>query len=495
MNHVKYFLVCAFLAAWSAAAFAQTVVVGSKKFTESYVLGEIAKRTLSDAGFEVEHKRGMGGTIILWQALKSGAIGLYPEYTGTISEEILKNQGPAMSDDEIRQALRPLGIGMTAQLGFNNTYALVMKRQRAEELGIRKISDLRDHPEVSAALTHEFMGRKDGWSPLVQAYGLRLSKAVGMAHPLGYKALDSGAADVKDAYSTDADIVDRDLAVLEDDRKFFPSYRAVFLYRLDVPEKAIEALGALAGTIDEALMVRLNSEAGKTEDYSKAASTYFELKGAQESKPEPSAASDILRWTGQHLILVAVSLGLAILVALPLGIWASGSRAIGSIVLGLTGMIQTIPSLALLALMVPLIGIGTLPAIVALFLYSLLPIVRNTVAGLHDIPGPLKESAAALGLEPGQRLRLIFLPMASRTILAGVKTSAIINVGTATIAALIGAGGLGEPIISGLDLNSNRLILMGAVPAAILALLIQFLFDGLDRLLIPKGLRLGGTKS
>jgi osmoprotectant transport system permease protein len=146
----------------------------------------------------------------------------------------------------------------------------------------------------------------------------------------------------------------------------------------------------------------------------------------------------------------------------------------------------------LLALLVPLpfFGISARTAIAALFLYGLLPIVRNTATGLQDIPRSLRESAIALGLEPGARLRKIFLPIASRSILGGIKTSAVINVGTATLAALIGAGGLGEPILSGLNLNDHVTILQGAIPAAVLALLVQGLFDLLDRVLIPKGLRL-----
>ncbi len=171
---------------------------------------------------------------------------------------------------------------------------------------------------------------------------------------------------------------------------------------------------------------------------------------------------------------------------------ASRGGTIGHIILAGTGIVQTIPSLALLALLVPVpfFGISARTAIAALFLYGLLPIVRNTATGLQDIAQPLRESAIALGLESGARLRQIYLPIASRTILAGIKTSAVINIGTATLAALIGAGGLGEPILSGLNLNDHATILQGAIPAAILALLVQWSFDLLDRILIPKGLRL-----
>ena len=131
-----------------------------------------------------------------------------------------------------------------------------------------------------------------------------------------------------------------------------------------------------------------------------------------------------------------------------------------------------------------------LPQLSALFLYSLLPIVRNTYTGLRDIPPPVRESAEALGLPPGARLRLVELPMASREILAGIKTSAVINVGTATLGALIGAGGYGQPILTGIRLDDVGLILQGAIPAALLALLVQGVFDLAELVVVPKGLRL-----
>ena len=191
----------------------------------------------------------------------------------------------------------------------------------------------------------------------------------------------------------------------------------------------------------------------------------------------PSRFARIARRTGEHLVLVGISLFFAILVAIPLGIVAARLPALGTWILGFVGVIYTIPSLALLAFMIPLLGIGGPPAILALFLYSLLPIVRNTHAGLTDISPVLIESADALGLAPGSKLRHIELPLAAPSIVAGIKTSAVINVGTATLGALIGAGGYGQPILTGIRLDDIGLILEGAVPAAILALLVQSLFD------------------
>ena len=466
----------------------QQIVVGSKKFTESYVLGEIAKTALQNAGFTVEHKQGMGGTIILWEALRGGKIALYPEYTGTIAEEILKTT-QALTTDEMRAPLRQEGVGMTGELGFSNTYALVMQRDRAAKLGIRKISDLRNHPELNIGVTHEFLDRQDGWAPLSARYGLQMHNVRGVDHALGYAALANGSIDLKDAYSTDAKIAENNLIVLDDDLHFFPQYKAVFLYRLGTDHRAVAALEKLAGTLDETRMTRLNAEAERTKNYALAAALYF---GEKPQRQAGELVGKIGRWTWRHLELVGASLVLAVVAGIPLGIRASRPGAISDFILAASGVIQTIPSLALLALLVPLpfFGISPATAIFALFLYSLLPIVRNTATGLQDIPTAVRESAAALGLEPHAQLWKVFLPLASRTILAGIKTSAIINVGTATLAALIGVGGLGEPIISGLNLNDYRTILQGAIPAALLALLVQFVFDGLDRVIIPKGLRL-----
>jgi osmoprotectant transport system permease protein len=478
----------------SSSAFAQqkALLVGSKKFAESNVLGEIARRVLTDAGFPVERKQDMGSTGIVWEALRTNQIQCYPDYTGTISEEILKAHGE-MTPGAMQRELAKHGVGMSGDLGFNDGYALAMRAYDARKLSIRTISDLGKHPELKVTLTHEFLERKDGWRPLAARYKLRMKDVVGVDHTLGYDALLVGKTDVKDAYTTDARLSDKKFVVLEDDLGYFPKYRAVFLYRLSLPTNAIVALRSIEGTISEEEMVRMNAEAEKTKDYVRASSLYFgkEARAKAEQTAE-SLGPKLAKWTLQHLKLVGMSLFFAILFGVPLGIVASRPGALSQIILGTTGVVQTIPSLALLALMVPLpyLGISMTTAIVALFLYSLLPIVRNTATGLQEIPPSVRESAAALGLEPAARLRKVFLPMASRTILAGVKTSAIINVGTATLAALIGAGGYGEPIISGLSLNDNRTILQGAIPAAVLALIVQVGFDLLDRLIIPRGLRL-----
>lgn len=478
----------------AAAGGAQEVTVGSKAFTESVILGEIVTQLARSSGPAAVHRRELGGTQVLWNALRRGEIDVYPEYTGTIREEILA--GRAVPDDaSLRDALEEQGIRSSRPVGFNNTYALGMKEELAEQRGVRAISDLRRHPELRFGFSNEFMDRGDGWPSLRDRYQLPQRDVRGLDHDLAYRGLDSGAIQVMDLYSTDAEIRYYGLRVLEDDLRHFPAYDAVLLYRADLPGRAPEALGAildLEGRISAAAMIEMNArakldrvpEARIAADFLAA---HFRLAS---EVVEQTARDRFFRNTREHLLLVAVSLTAAIWIAVPLGIVAAKSPRAGQAILAIVGIIQTIPSLALLVFMIPLLGIGDAPAMVALFLYSLLPIVRNTYAGLHDIPLSLRESGIALGLPAGARLWRVELPMASRAILAGIKTSAVINVGTATLGALIGAGGYGQPIFTGIRLDDVGLILEGAVPAALLALLVQGLFELWERVLVPKGLRL-----
>ena len=497
VSRVSRFLCILFLLLFAVnPGWTQAITVGSKKFPESYVLAEIAKRQLQNAGFkDVQHQLGLGGTGIVWSKLKSGEISAYPDYTATLSEEVLKLKGN-VTEEQIRTALKAEGIGMTGALGFDDNYALVMRKERAQQLGITKISDLKAHEDLRVGPTAEFLNRKDGFKTLCERYGLNFPEVNALEHSIGYAKLRDNQIDLMECYTTDPEIAEYNLIVLDDDRHFFPLYKALYIYRLDLPAGAIAALQSLEGKINQATIIRLNIAAkkvNKTSDYAVVAADFFGKEAVQQAQINAeSTAHYILRLTGVHLKLVGISLLLAILVGVPLGIVASRPGSVSTLILGVTGVVQTIPSLALLAFLIPIpiLGKGATTAIVALFLYSLLPIVRNTATGLQDIAPAIRESAAALGLEPFAQLRKVFLPLASRSILAGIKTSAIINVGTATLAAFIGSGGLGEPIQSGLSINNNNLILQGAIPAAVLALLVQAAFDLLDRLLIPRGLRL-----
>ena len=475
------------------------VKVGSKKFTESVVLGEVVKHVVESTGLSAEHRAEIGGTRILWNALLKGEIDIYPEYTGTISQEILA--GEALETEEhIRRALAARGILMGEPLGFNNTYAIGMREDVAAQRDIRTISDLRRHPQLRFGFGNEFMDRGDGWPSLRDRYGLPQREVRGLDHDLAYRGLESGSIEAMDMYSTDAEIRYYKLRALEDDLGHFPVYNAVLVYRAELAERApdlIVALQQLSGRISEAAMVDMNARV-KIDRVAETqvAADFLEQHFALEAQVQvESPAERLVRHLGEHLYLVGVSLLAAIAIAVPLGVAAARHARFGQFILGAVGIIQTVPSLALLVFMIPLFGLGATPAIVALFLYSLLPIVRNTYTGLHDIPPSMIEAATALGLPPGVRLRLVELPLAARAILAGIKTSVVINVGTATLGAFIGAGGLGQLILTGIRLDNTALIMQGAVPAALLALLAQGLFEVVERVLVPRGLRLKGEAS
>jgi osmoprotectant transport system permease protein len=501
---VRRFAVCLLVLGlapvWPATGAPPTLRIASKAFTESVVLAEIAADLERAAGISVEQRVGLGGSRVLWDALTSGAIDVYPEYTGTLLDEIFAGQavpGDGQEGDRawLRQELAARGIGMTEPLGFNNTYAIGMTAARARALGIATISDLRAHPGLRFGFSNEFMSRHDGWPALRRRYALPQADVQGLDHDLAYRALAQGAVDATDLYTTDAEIRRYDLSPLRDDLQFFRRYDAVLLYRLDVASRfgpgAIAALGRLAGRVDATTMTALNARAklDRVPQATIAADFVRAQFGAVQAESPPSPARALLHRVGEHLFLVGLSLLAAILVAIPLGILAAKQPRLGQVVLAVVGVVQTLPTLALLVFMIPLFGIGALPAIVALFVYGLLPIVRNVHAGLSGIPDNLRESAEALGLSPWARLRLIELPLASPLILAGIQSAAVINVGTATLGALIGAGGLGQPIFTGIRLDDMGLVLEGAIPASLLALAVQGLFELVERLVVPRGLR------
>ncbi len=472
----------------------EVLKVGSKRFTESYILGEIIRESAVRAGRQAEHRQGLGGTGIVFAALETGAIDVYAEYTGTIAREILKLEGnPTL--EELNRALAPRGLAVAAPLGFNNTYAFAMRASQAQKLGIRSISDLALHSGLRLGFGPEFIARPDGWSGVKAAYGLPQRTPPALDHGLAYEAIGAGRIDVMDIYSTDAKIERFDLRTLDDDRGFFPRYDAVLIHRVDVPRRfpeAWQALLALEGKIDVGRMIRLNAAAeleGRT--FAGAARLYFDgsARAATAGRGTLWSAiwgADFARLTREHLVLVFASLAVAVLIGVPLGFGAAKMPAAGQGILAVVGVIQTIPALALFAFLIALLGaIGILPALVALFLYALLPIVRNTHAGISGIRASLRQAAMALGLSARDRILLVELPLAAPTILAGVKTSAVINVGTATIAAFIGAGGYGERIVQGLALNDTTLMLAGALPAAAMAILVQISFDVLERVVSP----------
>lgn len=476
-------LIILFLFFYSAQAFSKpTVVVGSKIFTESYILAEIISQVIEDAGeLEVQRKFGMGATGIMYQALINRSVDLYPEYSGTIADELLKT--PAVRElSQINQALATKDLCISGSLGFNDTYALAVRQDFAETHHLENISDLAKTPQIRLAMTHEFMERQDGFKGLVATYHLKLENIKNLSHSLAYEALAKNESDLMDVYSTDAKIQSMGLTVLQDNLGYFPNYQAVVLAQSSFKSKypkSWSAISLLVGKINEETMRKLNAEADlEKKSFTEIAQGFLGKKSTPENA---GLVGFITKLSFQHLQLVMIAMLVGIFLGLPLGVIATEYRFLGSAILVISGLLQTLPSLALLCFLIPVFGIGLLPAIVALILYSLLPIVVNTFTGLKGIDPKLTDSAIALGLTRWQRLVRIELPLATPSILAGIRTATITCIGTATLAALIGAGGYGVPIVTGLALNDNATILKGAIPAAVMALLFSGLLSLIER--------------
>jgi len=486
------------LASASGAGAAQdgVVRVGSKSFTESYILAEIVAQVVEQVGeARVERHVGLGGTGVTQRAVESGAIDLYPEYTGTLARVILKDSS-LQTIEAIRERLASRGLTVSESLGFANTYALATRADLAERLALRTISDLASHRELRAAFSSGFLEREDGWPGLRAVYGLAVARADVMEHALTYRAVASGEVDLMDVFSTDGQLERLHLRLLEDDKRFFPDYSAVLLARREMTERFPRTWArlreSLEGRIDGRHMARLNALVDLDGRPVGEVAAQF-LAGAAAPGPVAAAPRSILRelitLTRDHLVLVLISVGAAVVVGIPMGIVAARFRRAGQPELSVIAMLQTVPALALLMFMIPLFGIGKGPALVALSLYALLPIARNTYAGLMAIDRTLLEIAWVLRLGDVRQLMRIELPLASLTIMAGIQTAAVTTVGTATLAAFIGGGGYGTLIVRGLALDDTVTILAGAAPAALMALALHGLFEIVERVVVPRGLR------
>jgi len=492
---------------------ARPVIVASKPFGESYLLAEMFAQLLEARGFEVDRRPGLGATEIAFQALRTNEIDAYPEYTGTGLLAILHEQPSGEARQVYRRVAREFreryGARWLPPLGFQNTYAIAVRRETARRFGLATLSDLGGVSKtLRAGLTPDFIGRPDGLPGLQSAYGITFRSVRALLPAVKYQALAAGEVDVIDGYSTDGFILRYDLVVLEDDRGFFPPYEAAALvspgFVKDVPA-GVAALTELSGLLTEVDMRRLNRRLEVDgEPVSQVAAEGLRFLGLTKVVRGRASASRnasapgllgylwnerriILGLTLRHLLLVAVSLAGAIAVALPLGLALERSRSAAEPVIRGIGLLQTLPSIALLAFMIPLMGIGLAPALVALFLYSLYPILRNTYTGVRDAAPDAVGAAWALGMTPRQILRYVRLPLAAPVIMAGIRTAAVINVGTATLAAFIGAGGLGDLIAAGLALSDTRMILSGALPAALLALLVDGVLGICERVVRPGG--------
>ncbi len=504
----------------AVAAAAQTpsdkIAVGSKNFTENTLLAEVMAQLIEgNTDLEVERKTSLGGTLVAFTALREGEVDLYPEYTGTGWSAVLKREDRATDSlttylhvaDEYQKRF---DVSWLRPFGFSNSYAVAVYEETAERLGLRRISDLAEHrDELRAGWSIEFTNREDGLLGLDKAYGLDIADTRSMEHTLAYEAIRRGRIDLTDAYTTDGKLLRFPVRILEDDRGFFPPYHAAPIVRSDTLERHPELedlLNRLAGSLPDERMQRLNFEVEENgRPFADVARAFLVEEGVLAGDESEAAAEESPRGSrgfgaflverlpetaeliGEHLFLTCVAVALAILLAVPAGILLTRKEALTGPILGIAGMIQTIPSLALLAFMIPipLLGLGVRSAIVALFLYALLPILRNTYTGIKEVDSDVVEASRGMGLYDRQILWRVQLPLAMPTIMAGIRTSTVISIGVATLAAFIGAGGLGEPIATGLYLNDTQLILAGAIPAALLAIAADFLLGRVEKALRP----------
>jgi osmoprotectant transport system permease protein len=501
---------------------ASTIRVGSKNFTEQTILGEIVAQTIEEnSAHPVERRLALGGTKFAFEALRTGEIDVYPEYTATGLVTLLPAyrpdlHGPPAASTPPAEVLaflratyqRELGLDWVCTFGFDNTYTLAVAEKRADLSNVKTYSDLfAARLDAGLGTTHEFADRPDGLAKLLEAYGVvpGTLRSTSMDAGILYAALASDQVDAIAAFSTDGRIRSFHLRTLDDDRRFFPRYEAAVLVRSDIVQGDPElraALAKLQGTLTDAEMRELNLRVDEGhEDAASVARSFLVKKGlvaerADAPAQEPGLLAHfwrerayLARLVRQHLTLVAAALALATAVALPIGLALSRSKRLRGLVLGAINTLQTVPSLALLGFLVPLLGIGVKPAIAALFLYALLPIVRNTVTGIEGVSREAVEAGVTLGLTDMQVLRYVQIPLALPTIMAGIRTSAVILVGSATLSSLVGAGGLGEPIFRGLSSVNGELILLGAIPAALLAIAIDRVLYLVETRLVSRGIR------
>ena len=404
LAHVALILSVVTILATTTAAFAKPVLtIGSKRFTESYVLGEVLAQTARKAGeAAVVHKQGLGSTGIVYEALLHGQIDVYPEYTGTISQDILKSK-TALSLEQINAQLAPSGLAAGVPLGFNDTYAFAMRESDAKRLGIATISDMAKHPDLRLGLDHEFIQRPDCWAGAKAAYDLPFGAPQGFDHALAfYTALSQGSIDVMDVYTTDANIAKlHGCGYFVTISKFFPpptmpSCCTARTLPSRLP-KTWAAIGKLQGTISADRMSQLNAYVDIDKLTYISAAQKFLSRGTSATVKRGGLIAQIFgpdfwRLTGEHLFLVFVSLFFAILVGIPLGVLSFRSPGTGRTILTTTGLIQTIPSIALLVFLLAAhwSHAGPLPAVIALFT---LCAASDRAQHVHGLAGNLPSAA------------------------------------------------------------------------------------------------------
>lgn len=499
---------------FSFSSFAlEPIIIGSKAFSESIINAEMLGQLLESKGQAVTRKLSLGGTKVAFDALNHGGIHVYPDYTGTGYIMILKKNGERdpdkVHDIVSRDFLDKFDIKWSKSLGFNNTYALTKRRDDKKLSFAKTISDVSGKLQnTKLGAPYEFMERLDGYKGLAKTYNLNFAaeNLTSLNAGLMYNAIKDKQVDMIVSYSTDGRIKAFNLEILKDDKNYFPPYQPAFLVKSNTFIKyplLKESIESLEGIISEEEMVEMNDQVDRLKQQPKLVARNFLikkglLKGVQTKKQKEqsflsfmvSRKAELFKLLGEHLLLSFVAIFFALLVSVPTGVLLTRKKKAAQIVFPIVNTIQTIPSLALLGFLIPLLGIGFAPAALALFLYSLLPLVRNTYEGIKAVDRNFVEASKGIGLTNFQILFRVEIPLALPIILAGLRTATVIVIGTATLAALIGAGGLGDPIFRGVATVNSNLILLGAIPSALLAIAADKMIGVVGNLFISKGIKL-----
>ena len=471
---------------------------------------------LESHGFSVDRRPGLGATEIAFGALRTNAIDVYPEYTGTGLIAILHDSLPDSVAADPRKVFAHVArrfadlyhVRWLPPLGFQNTYAIAVTATERRTVSSADAERSRAGEPAPHGWIHRGFHRTKRWS---RRAGARLwnSSAHGPAARAGGEI--SGARVGR--RRCDRWILDGRAAV--EIRSRHARGRSALLSAIRSCRARVRPTGATVASrhcgahasewttrrTDDA-QAESSSGGGRRRCASRSrrrargTRPHRELRQVGHDIGQHKARSGFARYmwdrratlaalTGRHLLLVGLALLAAVIVALPLGLALERTRPLAEPAIGALGVLQTIPSIALLAFMIPLLGVGVVPALVALWLYALYPIARGTYTGVRDADPEAVSAAEALGTTPVQRLMWVRLPLAAPVIMAGIRTAAVITVGAATLAAFIGAGGLGEPIVAGLALADTRMILSGALPAAALALAVDGVLGLVERLVAP----------
>ena len=452
---------------FSKLTYSDEILIGAKKFTEGNISAHIVSQLISriDPSQKTRVLENLGGTGIVTAAIKSKEVDIYVDYTGTLINSF-KSDRRRLEDDLLKE-----GIYLGPELGFNNSYGLAVGPKSSR----LKISDIKESDRIG--VSHEFYKRKDGYESLKDHYGFNITPTA-VEHSLLYNSLSSDHLDIIEVYTTDAKIRKNNLRVLKDDKKFFPRYDAVVLVNKEFMEDNAELVDSLfteiEKNIDNNKIMNANylvEEQGLT--YAQAAGhvTKTHVDGSSNE------LLDILPYFLDHFKYLIITVILCVVVGVPLGAISAKSKKMEKWIVGTVSVLQTIPSLALLVFLIPIFGLGEVTTLIALVLYGLLPIVKNTYNGVKNIPTELIEFSDLIQMSKLQKLFIIELPLAKEEILTGVRITSVMTVGLTVIASFIGAGGLGMLIVTGLSLNDTDMILRGAIPSALMALVIEFFFQ------------------